>query len=82
MTLTNSQTAFFNELAEEFHREPDLETSLPVPIPPDAAEQTFAPKIREEFAEIDSYPLETRRSLQPVNQAPFLSARQAPYFMD
>jgi hypothetical protein len=82
MTLSNNSAEFMNQLAEDFTREPDLETSLPVPIPPDAAEQTLAPKIREEFAEIDSYPLETRRSLQPVNQAPFLSARQAPYFMD
>jgi hypothetical protein len=81
MTLTNNSAEFMNALARDWN-EPDLETSLPVPIPPDAAEQTLAPKIREEFAEIDSYPLETRRSLQPVNQAPFLSARQAPYFMD
>jgi hypothetical protein len=81
MTLSNNDPEFFNTLARDWN-EPATEDPSPVPIPPDAAEQTLAPKIREEFAEIDSYPLETRRSLQPVNQAPFLSARQAPYFMD
>jgi hypothetical protein len=45
-----------NALARDWN-EPDLETSLPVPIPPDAAEQTLAPKIREEFEPIDSYPV-------------------------
>jgi hypothetical protein len=56
MTLTNNSAEFMNALARDWN-EPDLETSLPVPIPPDAAEQTLAPKIREEFEPIDSYPV-------------------------
>jgi hypothetical protein len=72
MTLSNASTEFMNELAQEFTREPDLETSLPVPIPPDAAEQTLAPKIREEFAEIDSYSVQGTGLLRDRHAASLL----------
>jgi hypothetical protein len=71
MTLTNNSAEFMNALARDWN-EPDLETSLPVPIPPDAAEQTLAPKIREEFAEIDSYSVQGTGLLRDRHTASLL----------
>jgi hypothetical protein len=71
MTLTNNSAEFMNALARDWN-EPDLETSLPVPIPPDAAEQTLAPKIREEFAEIDSYSVQGTGLLRDRHAASLL----------
>jgi hypothetical protein len=71
MTLTNNSAEFMNALARDWN-EPDLETSLPVPIPPDAAEQTLAPKIREEFAEIDSYSVQGTGLLRDRHTAALL----------
>jgi hypothetical protein len=71
MTLSNASAEFMNALARDWN-EPDLETSLPVPIPPDAAEQTLAPKIREEFEPIDSYSVQGAGLLRDRHTAALL----------
>jgi hypothetical protein len=71
MTLTNNDPEFFNTLARDWN-EPATEDPSPVPIPPDAAEQTLAPKIREEFAEIDSYSVQGTGLLRDRHAASLL----------
>jgi hypothetical protein len=71
MTLSNNDPEFFNCLARDFN-EPATEDPSPVPIPPDAAEQTLAPKIREEFAEIDSYSVQGTGLLRDRHAASLL----------
>jgi hypothetical protein len=71
MTLSNNDPEFFNTLARDWN-EPAVEDPSPVPIPPDAAEQTLAPKIREEFAEIDSYSVQGTGLLRDRHTAALL----------
>jgi hypothetical protein len=66
---------FYNSLAEDWY---GLDTQDLRVV---SAEER--PLAQEPFAEIDSYPVHRPRLLQDRDdQAPRLTARQAPYFMD
>jgi hypothetical protein len=77
--FSDPNTEYMNQLAEEFTLEFDTQDLRVV-----SAETTQGSSpIREAFAGIDSYPVQRSRFLQDRNnQAPRLTARQAPYFMD
>lgn len=78
--LINTETAFFNELSEEFTREHDATFTRPHPLPQVATREALAAEFREEAPAMESYPVTATGSLQPEPEAPVLirmTVRQA-----
>jgi hypothetical protein len=77
--FSDPNTEYMNQLAEEFTLEFDTQDLRVV----SAETPQVSPPIREAFAGIDSYPTHRAGLLSDRDdQAPRLTARQAPYFMD
>jgi hypothetical protein len=76
--LSNRSNEFLNELAEEFTRDhDDQEDSRHSPSLATPRQSEIAQAAREPFAPLDSYPVAASGSIPKLDDAPFLSVRQA-----